>query len=283
MNAMLTPPPERDLPDHAAVRHRVVRATVRRRPQRARLLPVVAAAGVALVGGVAAAAGAGWLDLPRSGPAAVPSGDVRLLDPDSVVRQCLGPSPAPTPDPAPLPPDPSGSTLLGEFSDATGTMAVVGRTGAGGGVATCDLDRSGRVNGGGSVQSFLQPWAADFDPARQAVVVDLAESRVGLVGTATSSPDAPTIHDVVGRVAPGVTRVAATWADGQRVQAAVQDGLYAARRVGPPAGGITPMLTVTVTAYDAHGRLLGTATGGGPLPSDTALPTSSPSPSTPAG
>jgi hypothetical protein len=264
MNSMLTPPPERDLPDHVGIRHRVVLAAQPHRREHdsgRRLVPVAAAAGVVLVGGVAALAGSGWLAA-GSGVTTGSPGQAIPAAADAVARQCLRPLPPPSPDPIPIP-DPARARVLAKFSDTAGAIVVVGWAGAGGGVATCDLDRAGRAVAANrpALQSDLQAWAS-FDPARQPIVIDTAYSRAGVIGDRTSGPDLPGIHAVAGQVAPGVTRVVATWSDGHHVTATIHDGVYAAREVIPRQGSDLPVLTVTVRAFDAHGTLLGTARGG---------------------
>jgi hypothetical protein len=265
MNAMLTPPPERDLPRHEAIRRQVVQAAAAPRRRPARLLPVATAAGVTLVVGATVAALAGWLGAPApvgSGNRPTdPGGDNRAL----VVRQCLGPLPAPTPDPAPMPPSAVGARLLATFSDATGGLALVGNAG---GFATCDIGRDGQVAGYPDVSSYLEPWPRRLSSPGQPVSVDLADGRVGLVGRSTSAPNAPFVFEVVGRVAPTVARVTATWSDGHTLTAAVQNGFYAVRQLAPRAGRAeVPLLSVTVRAYDRTGHLLGTAHGTDPLAS----------------
>jgi hypothetical protein len=264
MNALLTPPPERDLPHHDAIRRQVVAAAIR--PRRAtRLVPVAAAAGVALVLGAAVAVLAGGGLLPTAvDHGASPTGHT-YVDGPLIVRQCLLPPPAPSPGMAPGPPDPTGAQVLAVFPDSIGGLALVGN---GRGFATCDLNPDGQVAGAGQVVQNLSPWPRRFDPTRQAVTVDLAAGRMAIVGDRTSSPGAPMVFEVVGRVAPSVTRVVVTWSDGPRLDAAVQDGYYLVRRLAPGQSQI-PALAVTVRAYGDRGRLLGVAHGQDPLLSPT--------------
>jgi hypothetical protein len=238
---------------------------------------------VTLVGGAAAIVGAGWLDSPA------PTGVAPAGSPTNpqLARQCLRPLDVPvTPGaggslvPVPgyrPPPNPAGAGILVRFPDSAGTMLAVGRAGPAGGVARCDLDQRGRVAAAGLPPALndLQAWKR-FDPARTAVVVDIAESREAVVNGATSGTDNPALHDVIGRVAPAAARVEATWSDGQRVTAVIEDGVFAARHVVPRHDTSIPQLTVTVRAYDAHGRLLGSATAGGYLPTNTGIPTGTP-------
>ncbi len=274
MNSMLTPPPERDLPDQAGMRHRVVLAAQPHRREHdsgRRLVPLAAAAGVALVGGAVVLGATGLFAGP--GVTSGSSGDARPVALDSVVRQCLHPLPPPTPYPM-QPPDPTGARVLAQFSDPAGSMIVVGRPGPTGGVATCDLDPAGRAVAANlpAVQSDLQPWAR-FDPAHQPIVIDIASSQVAVVGDRTSGPDLPGIHAVAGQVTPNATRVVATWSDGHHVDAVIHNGVFAAREVVPLHGGYLDTLYVSVQAFDARGRLLGTARGSGFAPA-SGTPTS---------
>jgi hypothetical protein len=277
MNTTHTPPPDRDLPDHAGLRHQVVQATVPGGRRSPRLVPVAAAAaGVTLVAGVAALAGSDRLDQSGSGAGSQP-GPVGAQA-ERWLQECLGsrwqPDPRSSPSGAPMPPDPAGARVLVQRADAAGMMLVVGRFGPTGGIATCDVDPSGHVPHAGMVSSDLLPWPA-FNPAQQAIDVDLSANQEGVVGTVTNAPDNPALHVVAGRVADAVTRVTVTWSDGQSQDATIQDGMYGARRVVPRAGGDIPPLTVTVRAYDVHGGLLGTASGNGGLPpSGTSTPPS---------
>ena len=245
-------PPERDLPDQAALRRQVVRAvTTPRRHRSGWLLPAATAAAVLLVTG-AVAVGAGWLDLPGgaagTAPATAPATGTR----DPGMEACLAPG-------APSLADRRVRVLL-RFTDAAGSMVVLGRSGAGGGLATCY--GTGQVGGGGSVHSKLQPWAPGYDPARRPVALDLADTRLAVVGSPTSRVGGSVIHEAVGRIGPSVTRVVVTWSDGHQAVAVIGGGLYAARHVVPLTGDTVPRLTVTVMGYDAQGHLLGTAHGG---------------------
>jgi hypothetical protein len=274
MNSMLTPPPERDLPDQAGMRHRLVLAAQphRREPDSGRrLVPLAAAAGVALVGG-AVMLGATGLFAAGPGVTSGSSGDARPVAGDSVVRQCLHPLPPPSSYPR-QPPGPTAARVLAQFDDVAGSMIVVGRLGPTGGVATCDLDPAGHAVAANlpAVQPYLQPWAR-FDPARQPIVIDIASSQVAVVGDRTSGPGLPGIHAVAGQVTRDAARVVATWSDGHHVDAVVHDGVYAAREVVPLQGANLDTLYVSVQAFDARGRLLGTARGSGFAPA-TGTPT----------
>src|SRR5690349_13312568 len=105
-------PPERDLPDHAAVRRHVVRAASARRRRPGWLLPAATAAGVTLVT-AAVAVGTGWLDVPDAGTAVPPGSGAPT---DRLLAACLGPL-ALDPTGPRLPTDPRGSRVLLRFTD----------------------------------------------------------------------------------------------------------------------------------------------------------------------